>query len=51
MIDLGTLMMRRSTADWGIGDNVLTLTTRNPATGHRCHCVSLWSYSAYFGTR
>jgi hypothetical protein len=39
MIDLRTLMMRRSTADWGIGDNVLTLTTRNPTTGHRCHCA------------
>ena len=31
--------------DWGIGDNVLTLTTRTHPTGHRGHCEPFGSYS------
>jgi hypothetical protein len=51
MIELRTLMMPRSAADWGIADNFPTLTTRNPTIRHRGHCAPFQSYSAHFGTR
>lgn len=51
MIDLRTLIMRRSASDWGIGDDFLTHTTRNPTTEHTGHCAPFRSYSAHFDTR
>jgi len=36
---------------WDIGDNVLTITTRNILTGHWHHCVLFGSYIAPNETR